>query len=404
MYPDIKKRFLFVIGITCPFPGAGWNRISYLARYFMENGVDCSVLSTFSPSNIRQKKICVSKNIQIYNVVPQISVENPFFLILNNIVAFIFSLPFFLLKKPDVVVISVFPANQLIAVFWLSKILRTKLIIDYRDEIEDHWILYGKRWKSFYLLIKKVFSRIYSNSYLITPTTIAVADNLVQRGVHNIHIVADGADTTIFKPLDKGKMRNRLNIPKNIFVIVFLGYIYHAYRVDIVVKTLKLLKEKNQRNESEYLLLIVGGGEINKLLKYADNLGVSNMVRYVGLVKDALEVVKVINAADVGIIPYDDNPLWKRMYPTKLFEYTACGLPVIGTVYEDSILAEYLRKHSIGITVPPLDIDSLAEAIEHIRNILKNQSEFSSKALSFARRYDKARIAEELLSRILKDN
>ena len=401
------KSFLFVLGFSCPFPGAGWNRISYLARYLMDHGIACSILSTFFPLTIKRAhakkmEICVAKNIRIYNIIPQIPVENPFLIILNNLIAFIFSLPFCLFKRPDLLIISIWPANQLLCAFWLSKLLRTKLVIDYRDEVEENWISYGKKPRFFYELMKKVLIKIYRNSYLVTPTTPAVADNLEQKGVRNIHIVADGVDTTLFKPLDKGEMRSRLNIPEDIFVLVFLGYVYDAYRVDIIVKALRILKEKNARNESKYLLIVVGGGKIKELLAYADNLRVSSMVRYVGVIDDPEEVVKVINAADVGIIPYGDNPSLRRMFPTKLFEYTACGIPVIGTLYDDSILAKYLRKHSIGITVPPLDSKSLAKAIEDIRNVLKNQSELNSNALSFARKYDKAKIAEELLSRLLK--
>lgn len=407
------KSFLFVMGFSCPFPGAGWNRISYLARYFIDNGVACSVLSTFFPLTIKRVRaekmgISVVKNFRIYNIIPQIPVENPFLIILNNFVAFIFSLPFCLFKRPNLIIISIWPANQLLCVSWISKLLRTKLVVDYRDEVEENWILCGQKPKFLYQLLKKIFIKIYRDSYLVTPTTLAVADNLVQKGVRNIHIVADGVDTTVFQPLDKGKMRSRLNIPEDTFVLVFLGHVPtardSAYRLDIVVNALKLLKETNPRNESKYLLVIVGGGRIKELLKYADDLGVSSMIRYVGLIDDPREVVKVINVADVGIIPYGDSPSLRRMVPTKLYEYTACGIPVIGTAHEDSILAEYLRKYSIGITVPPLDSESLAKAIEDICTVLKNESELNSNALSFARKYTKAKIAEELLSRILNGN
>jgi glycosyltransferase involved in cell wall biosynthesis len=410
------KSFLFVLGFSCPFPGAAWNRISYLAKYFKDRGVACSILSTFFPLTIKRvyaekMGISVAQNIRIYNMIPQIPVDNPFLLILNNFIAFIYSLPFCLLKRPDLLIISIWPANQLLCFFWISKILGIKLVVDYRDEVEDNWITSGQKPKFFYQIMRRVLIKIYRDSYLVTPTTLAVANRLGQEGVRNVHVVADGVDTTVFKPLDKAEMRNHLNIPKDTFVLVFLGYVNSlrdrnsgAYAVDIIIKALKLLKEKNKKNEDKYLFIMIGGGRVEEVLRCADSLGVTKMVRYVGLINDPIELVKIINVADVGIIPYSDSPTLKRMVPTKLYEYTACGLPVIGTVCEDSFLAEYLKIYSIGTAVPPYDGESLAKAVEDVSNVLKNKSELNSNVLSFARNYEKAKIAGELLSRLLKDD
>jgi hypothetical protein len=73
--------------------------------------------------------------------------------------------------------------------------------------------------------------------------------------------------------------------------------------------------------------------------------------------------VHLINESDVGLIPYDDNPLWKNSLPAKFFEYCACEIPVIATAYADSLLAELIRKYDIGLTSPPMNEAKLAEAI-----------------------------------------
>ena len=305
-----EKSVVFVMGFSCPFPGAGWNRISYLARYFSDKGVHCSVLSTFFPiamERLLAKKMSIidAGKIRVYNILPQIPLENPFLIILNNVFSFVFGLPFILINKPDVIIVSIAPGNQLMGISWICSLLKKKLIVDYRDEVEENWLSDYKPL-GFYKIMKMAFSRIYRDSYLVTPTTTAVANKLKEKGVLNTHVVADGVDTKIFRPLDKSLIRGRMNIQNETLVLIFVGYVQAAYRVDTIVRALQILKKENKENEHRYLLLIVGGGRVGDLLGYAESLGVTGMVKYLGIIASPEKLVEAINAADVGMIPYDD--------------------------------------------------------------------------------------------------
>ncbi|MFX0204205.1 MAG: glycosyltransferase, partial [Candidatus Hodarchaeota archaeon] len=95
---------------------------------------------------------------------------------------------------------------------------------------------------------------------------------------------------------------------------------------------------------------------------------------------------------------YDGNPLWKNSLPAKFFEYCACGIPVVATVYEDSILATFIREYGIGMTSPPMDEEKLAEAIYQL---YKNES-FREAAGKRARalikeKFDRNKIAKDFL-------
>jgi colanic acid biosynthesis glycosyl transferase WcaI len=398
-----QKSVLYVMGFNCPFPGAGWNRVSYIAKYLKDNGVDCSLLSTFEPRELRKMGIKEAKNIRIYNILPQFPISNPVTIVVDNLLAFIYSFPLILTKKPDIIIVSIAPAHQLLSLFWISKILRRKFIVDIRDEVDENFIDSHRKPSLFYKAMKCTFTKIYCNSFLVTPVTKAVADNLIRRGVSSskIHIVADGVDTSIFKMLDKKEMKLRLAIPEKTFVLLFLGRVYPAYRVETIVEALVILR-KNVESKNKYLFLLAGGGCTKVLLQYAEKLGVGDAIKYVGEIKDQQEVVKVINAADIGIIPYYTNVGLMRMYPTKLFEYSACGLPVIATYYEESLLAEFINKFGLGITVPPGDGSSLALAIEKMSQSISEDSRYCSNALSFADKNKKEKIADAYLQRLLK--
>lgn len=397
-----KKRVLFVMGYKCPFPGAGWHRVFFFAKYFMKKGHECYILSSFSsssPRSINYPNIVRKENIPIYNVIPSIIINNPFFLFLNNILAFITTLPFFLAIRPHIVIISIPPSNQFLSTFILSNVMKSKLVVDYRDEFEDFIVLYGKKWIRFYRFFKTVLSCLYRRSYLITPVTPAVAESLKRRSVLNVRIIHDGVDTSVFKPWNKNKMRNAHSFSEDIFIIAYLGTVYSPYRLDIVVETLRILKERGIKCR----LLIVGGGNIKRILNYASKIDVKEMVHYMGLFNNPIEISKILSAADIGIIPYDDNPLLKRTLSTKLFEYCACALPVIATVPKDSILAKYIKDNKIGFVAPPLDSESLANSLELFYGSPKLRSMMSLNALFFAKKYDKVKIAEELSRYIFLD-
>ncbi|MGD0204348.1 MAG: glycosyltransferase family 4 protein [Candidatus Bathyarchaeia archaeon] len=392
------KSFLFIIGFTCPFPGAGWWRIFNFARHFGEKDYKCCVLSCFSLSTIDSPKVVRNEQVYIYNVLPCIEVNNPFILFLNNILASIASIPSFLFFRPSAVIISVPPPDQLVPIFLLSKIMRRKIIIDYRDEFEDYLIMNTRKWGFFYRFFKKFLTSLYRNAAMVTPVTPAVAEDLKRRGVHNVKVTYDGVDTKIFQPYNKSKMRSEFHLPQDSFVIAYIGNIYKPYRVDVVIRALKQLNEKNPKRK--YLLILAGGGDMKSVLDLANNLGISDSVKYFGVIKNPTEIAKILSSADCGIIPYDDNPLWQKTYSTKLFEYCAVGLPVMATVHENSALATAIKANHIGLITPPINSDDLATAIEILNIDKDSRLKMSSSALQFARTYDKDKLARDLLETI----
>jgi hypothetical protein len=40
-------RILFFLGFANPFPGAGWTRIGFFAKYFKDKGHDVAVIGVF---------------------------------------------------------------------------------------------------------------------------------------------------------------------------------------------------------------------------------------------------------------------------------------------------------------------------------------------------------------------
>ena len=388
-------KVLFFLG----FPGAAWTRIGFFADYFRNRGYKVYVAGIFSPYSPSKTGLIYWKDIKIYNVCPAFWVENILSLLFNIFSSFI-TLPLLLiLLRPDLTIISVPTGEPAIGAYFASRLVGAKVVIDYRDEWEDYTInkSRSKIYREAYRLLKTMMTKIYLKSDLITVVTPTIAKSLSLRGVKNVKIVPNGADVNVFKPYDKVVVRQELELCIDDFIIAYNGGIGGYYRLDVVIKALEKL---DSRLRNEVKLLMVGEGpDLPKIMSMAKDFGLENNIVYLGVKNDKVELAKVLSATDVGIVPYDDNPLWRNSLPAKFFEYCGCGIPVIATVYEDSLLAKLINKHEIGLVVPPMDEGKLAEAI---RYICENKSfrELAGKRarLFIEEKFNRSKIAEKFLS------
>ena len=67
-----------------------------------------------------------------------------------------------------------------------------------------------------------------------------------------------------------------------------------------------------------------------------------------GTIHDNEKLSKLIALSDIGLVPYDDNPLWRNSLPAKFFEYCACGVPIIATISKNSVLSNIITKRKVS--------------------------------------------------------
>lgn len=77
------------------------------------------------------------------------------------------------------------------------------------------------------------------------------------------------------------------------------------------------------------------------------------------------EVVNYINISDVGIILFQPTHYNNLIgLPIKLFEYMACGLPVVASNFPE--ISMVVKEADCGILVDPTDVDEIADAIVYL--------------------------------------
>ncbi|MCC6004531.1 MAG: glycosyltransferase family 4 protein [Thermofilum sp.] len=393
-------KVLFFLGFPNPFPGAGWTRIGFFAKYFKDRGYDVAVIGTFSPKSLGAIGFKSWKGVSIYNVVPTFWVENTFSLVFNVLSSMIVLPIIFLILRPKVVVISLPTGEPAVGAYFASKIIRAKIVFDVRDEWEDYVIskASSKAFRRAYKLLKALMTSLYNKGDLVVTVTPSVARSLRLRGIKKVKILPNGADINVFRPYKKDVVRRRLGRKNDEFIIVYEGGIGGYYRLDVGIRALARLSNEF-RNKMR--LLIVGSGEVSNLLSLAENLGLKDNIIYLGVKKDKVELAQILSAGDVGIVLYDDNPLWKNSIPAKFYEYCACGLPVIATVYDDSLLAGIIKEHQIGLTTPPMDENKLSEAITWLYRNMQLRETMGMRARKLIEeKFDRNKIADEFLKLI----
>ncbi len=109
------------------------------------------------------------------------------------------------------------------------------------------------------------------------------------------------------------------------FTVLYHGHVSRQRRIENAVKAISLLKDIDIR------LNVLGDGDAFGYLKdLVKDLGIEKQVAMEKTV-DYEEVPSRINQCDVGILPFNDWHGWNVSSPIKLFEYLACGKPVVVT-------------------------------------------------------------------------
>jgi len=393
-----KLKILFVLHTPNPFPRAVWSRISFFAQFLKDKGHEVSFNCAFSFKTLNRFGVTNWRGLKLYTITPIIMVNNTFSSILNILSSVLTTFLMIIFKRPHVIVISIPRGETAFGSCLVALALRKKIIIDYRDEWEDYLINTSKNenYKRFIKYLKKRMTKYYLKSSQVITVTEPLVNNLKKRGITNVRLITNGADTKIFKPRDKIKLRKEMGFEKNDFIFIYSGGMAEYYRLDLVVNSIGKLIQKKKNVK---LLLVGHGPFLEDLKKLIVKNGLQNYIIYLGEVTEKLELAKILSASDVGIVPFDANPLWKNALPSKALEYFACGLPVVATIFNDSILGKMITENKLGLICEPENVTALTNSLEKICNdalLTKTAQERGCKLIQ--ERFDRNKLAQEFVN------
>jgi glycosyltransferase involved in cell wall biosynthesis len=277
----------------------------------------------------------------------------------------IFFLPF-LLKKPDVIIVSPMAPFPILPAWFLSKIYKAKLIY----EVKDIWPLSLIELGGFSKAHPFIRFMSWFEKFAINKSDIIVS-NLQNYGQHlkeDLNIdkefiwISNGVDLdelSYIEPLDD-KIKNQ--IPKDKFIVGYTGTIGVANALDSFCEAAKLLKDYK-----DIVFVIVGNGqEKENLLKTYDNL--DNILFIDSIPKK--QVQSMLKLFDVCYIGLQKENLFKYgVSPNKLFDYMYSGKPILYAI--DSGKNNIVKLSNCGISVEAQNPRAIADGILSLYNMNK---------------------------------
>lgn len=236
---------------------------------------------------------------------------------------------------------------------------------------------------------------LYRRAAAIVSVTGSFREDLVRRGIDpgKIEIVTNGVDRAHFFPRAKNPaLVDRLGLA-DCFVAGYVGTIGMAHGLETVLEAAAIMQRRPGGDDVRFLLL--GDGAARPSLEArAASMGLGNLTFLDPVPRD--RVPDYLAVLDAAVIHLRDEPLFRTVIPSKLFECMAMGIPVLHGVPGES--AEIVEREGVGICFGSGDSEALCAAIETLRSRPNLAKTLAGNGIAAAGRYERTALAARLLA------
>lgn len=208
---------------------------------------------------------------------------------------------------------------------------------------------------------------------------------LIERGVaaEKCSVVMNVADDRIFYEVEEGSGRSR---PDSALRLIYHGTIVQRYGLDLALQAIAQLRA----DLPDVHLTILGKGDfVDELLQMKQSLRLNGQVTIYDELRPAEELPGIIRAADVGIVPYRNDPFTDGLLPTKLMEYAALGVPAIAA--RTTAIESYFGDTMVALFEPG-DAADLARCIRELAQCQERVDVLAQGTKTFNERYNWTRL------------
>lgn len=210
----------------------------------------------------------------------------------------------------------------------------------------------------------------------------------------NISVVPCGVNIELFHPIHKKHTKGRK-------IILFVGRFEENKGLEILLKSLAILKEKYPSTAAGYCLVIAGGdrlelppeslsSEKKKFLEFIRENGISDMVTFAGPVKHK-DLPAYYTDASITVVPS-----YYESFGLVAVEAMACGCPVIAS--RTGGLQHNVLDGKTGLLVEPKNPEKLTSAINYLLTNGRVRKQMSREAALHGRKFSWHKIAYDMVN------
>lgn len=263
------------------------------------------------------------------------------------------------LERPSVLICSSPPLFVGLGMVLIKQFSAVPTIFEVRDLWPESAVATGVVTnRSMIDVMYRLERRCYAMATKVNVLTDAFRENLISRGVasaEKICFVPNGVDTRQQRPeLRDERLRRELGWSGR-YVVLYSGAHGVANRVGQLLDAAELL-----RDHPEILIATVGSGmELEPLREQVRQRGLTNIVLHGPRPRDQMPMITA--SADTCTAVLQRNDTFRTVYPNKVFDYMACGLPIVLGI--DGAARELVERSGAGLFAEPEDPKALAAAI-----------------------------------------
>ncbi len=281
-----------------------------------------------------------------------------------------------------------YPSHVSIPVYFISKIKRMKIILNFHgdDALKKNGILNNLFYNFLKKLVRKANLIVVPSKYFRN-----IVINNFNISLNKIYIYPSGGiDFTIFKPLNKGKCKEKFGFSSNDVVLGYVSSIMEEKGWKIFLDIVKKISEIKPNVKA----IVAGYGKDEiRFLKYIKKHKLENDIKFLGKCSQNF-LPYVYNAMDIFIFP----TLLNESLGLVGLEAMACKVPVVASKLGG--IRDYVIDGYNGFLCKPNNVDDFFKKVNILIDNSKILKTLSNNAYETAKKFDKNIVNEKLVKKL----
>jgi len=296
-------------------------------------------------------------------------------------------------RRPNVVIATSPQFFTAVAGWFIAAIRRCPFVFELRDFWPDSIVAVGAMREGFAIrCIRRVEEFLYARANAIVAVTHSFKTTLIERGVSEakIIVVPNGAELKAMTPGPKPvELVESLGL-RGRFVVSYIGTIGLAHGLEVLLDAAALLVDTLPQAR---FIVVGSGAERDRIRARAlqENL---TTILFIDSVRHG-DIIKYWRLSDVTLVLLKDQPLFRTVIPSKIFEAMAVGVPIIANVRGES--EQLLAAADAAELIPPANAVALAAAIERLACDLGRRTSLAERGHEVVKSYSRPILAQQVL-------